>query len=152
MKILIDVDLYGKIEVELYENIAPKTVKNFIKLVNENYYENSHFHRVIPGFMIQGGIGKIPASPIEGEFNANNINNTLKHERGVISMARTSIYNSASSQFFIMHEDSSHLDGNYAGFGKVINGLDVVDKIANVATNSNDKPLTTVKINNITII
>lgn len=152
MKILIDVEKFGQIEVELYPDIAPNTVKNFVNLVNENYYQNSTFHRVIKGFMIQGGMGEVPANPIIGEFKANGITNDLKHDRGVISMARTNVFNSASSQFFIMHQNSPHLDGQYASFGAVTKGMDVVDKIADTETNRMDAPLTNVIINRITLI
>ncbi len=129
---------------ELYPDVAPKTVENFVKLCNENFYEGLIFHRVISGFMIQGGafteelysgnMNQKSASSIKGEFNANGFENNLKHERGVISMARTNEPNSASSQFFIMHQDSPSLDGNYAAFGKITEGLEVVDKIASVET------------------
>ncbi|HHT55592.1 MAG TPA: peptidylprolyl isomerase [Acholeplasma sp.] len=152
MNILIDVLEFGEIEVELLEEFAPKTVANFIKLVEENYFQNSGFHRIIKGFMIQGGIGKTPSKPITGEFASNGFKNDLKHTRGVISMARTNDPNSASSQFFIMHEDSPHLDGAYAAFGKVTKGLDVVDRIANVKTNMMDGPLEKVVINNISLL
>lgn len=151
MKILIDVLDFGAIEVELLKEYAPKTVENFVKLVEDNYFENSSFHRIIKGFMIQGGIGKTKADPIFGEFSSNGFKNDLKHTKGVISMARTNDPNSASSQFFIMHEDSPHLDGAYAAFGKVVGGLDVVDRIASVKTNMMDGPLEKVVINNITI-
>ena len=150
MKILIDVLDFGAIEVELLKEYAPKTVENFVKLVEDNYFENSSFHRIIKGFMIQGGIGKTKADPIFGEFSSNGFKNDLKHTKGVISMARTNDPNSASSQFFIMHEDSPHLDGAYAAFGKVVGGLDVVDRIATVKTNMMDGPLEKVIINNIT--
>src|SRR5690554_6749644 len=136
MKILIDVLDFGEIEVELYKDIAPVTVDNFIKLVKQDYFNNSSFHRIIKGFMIQGGSSK----------------NDLKHERGVISMARTNVKNSASSQFFIMHQDSPHLDGEYAAFGKVTNGMDVVDSIASVKTSLMDAPLQKVVINNIKLV
>lgn len=152
MKILIDVLDFGLIEVELYKDKAPITVDNFVKLIKEDYFNDSGFHRIIKGFMIQGGIGKNQAAPITGEFSSNGIENNIKHERGVISMARTSVKNSASSQFFIMHADSPHLDGEYAAFGKVINGMDVVDRIASVKTSLMDAPLQKVVINNITII
>ena len=151
MKILIDVLDFGAFEVELLKEYAPKTVENFVKLVEDNYFENSSFHRIIKGFMIQGGIGKTKADPIFGEFSSNGFKNDLKHTKGVISMARTNDPNSASSQFFIMHEDSPHLDGAYAAFGKVVGGLDVVDRIASVKTNMMDGPLEKVVINNITI-
>lgn len=126
--------------LELYPDIAPITVENFKKLVGQKYYDGLVFHRVIKDFMIQGGNGK-EAATIKGEFGANGFTNLLKHERGVISMARANNMDSASSQFFIVHKDSPHLNGQYAGFGKVIAGLSTVDKIAEVATDSNDVPL-----------
>ena len=132
-------------KAELYPEIAPNTVRNFISLVNHNFYDGVIFHRVIKGFMIQGGdpegigIGG-PGYAIKGEFAANGFKNDLKHERGVLSMARSMMPDSAGSQFFVMHKDSSHLDGQYAGFGKVIEGIDVVDKIAETKTNFQDKP------------
>ena len=137
----------GVIEAELYPTIAPKTVQNFVKLVNEKFYDGIIFHRVIPGFMIQGGDPKGNGTggskdTIKGEFAANGFKNDLKHTRGVLSMARTNMPNSASSQFFIMHADAPHLDGQYAAFGKVTSGMEVVDKIANVRTGFfNDKPV-----------
>ena len=132
-------------KAELYPEIAPNTVRNFISLVNHNLYDGVIFHRVIKGFMIQGGdpegigIGG-PGYAIKGEFSANGFKNDLKHERGVLSMARSMMPDSAGSQFFVMHKDSPHLDGQYAGFGKVIEGMDVVDKIAETKTNFQDKP------------
>lgn len=132
-------------KAELYPEIAPNTVRNFISLVNHNFYDGVIFHRVIKGFMIQGGdpegigIGG-PGYAIKGEFSANGFKNDLKHERGVLSMARSMMPDSAGSQFFVMHKDSPHLDGQYAGFGKVIEGMDVVDKIAETKTNFQDKP------------
>lgn len=131
----IDVEDYGKITVELDADIAPITVTNFIDLVNDKFYDGITFHRIIEGFMIQGGdptgTGYSGSSQkIKGEFKANGVENTISHVRGVISMARSDDYNSASSQFFIVHEDSTYLDGNYAGFGKVIEGMEVVDEIA----------------------
>lgn len=131
----IDVKDYGVIEVELDANEAPITVNNFIDLVKDGFYDGLTFHRVIDGFMIQGGDPsgtgfEGSGKTIKGEFSANGINNSIKHVRGVISMARSNDYNSASSQFFIVQEDSSHLDGLYAGFGHVTGGMDIVDKIA----------------------
>lgn len=132
-------------KAELYPEIAPNTVRNFISLINHNFYDGVIFHRVIKGFMIQGGdpegigIGG-PGYAIKGEFSANGFKNDLKHERGVLSMARSMMPDSAGSQFFVMHKDSPHLDGQYAGFGKVIEGIDVVDKIAETKTNFQDKP------------
>ena len=144
--VLIDVKGKGQIVVELYPNVAPITVANFKKLVSQNFYDGLIFHRVISGFMIQGGdpegtgMGGSPET-ITGEFLSNGIENNLAHERGVISMARTNDKNSASSQFFIMHKAASHLNGEYAAFGKVVYGMDVVDAIASVETNYNDKPI-----------
>ncbi|EGC82801.1 peptidylprolyl isomerase [Anaerococcus prevotii] len=132
-------------KAELYPEIAPNTVRNFISLINHNFYDGVIFHRVIKGFMIQGGdpegigIGG-PGYAIKGEFSTNGFKNDLKHERGVLSMARSMMPDSAGSQFFVMHKDSPHLDGQYAGFGKVIEGIDVVDKIAETKTNFQDKP------------
>ena len=135
----------GVIKVELYPDKAPNTVNNFISLVNHNFYDGLIFHRVISGFMIQGGdpegtgMGG-PGYSIKGEFSQNRFNNDLKHERGVISMARSMMPDSAGSQFFIMHQDAPHLDGAYAAFGKVIEGMDVVDRIAGTATDYSDRP------------
>lgn len=129
----IKVKDYGTIVVDLYGNLAPITVKNFLKLVNEKFYDGLTFHRIISGFMIQGGAPKSGSSEVEtikGEFAANGIENNLEHIRGVISMARTNVPDSASSQFFIMHADYPSLNGQYASFGMVRSGLDVVDKIA----------------------
>ena len=133
---VITVENYGKITVQLDPKQAPITVKNFKKLVHEEFYDGLTFHRIIQGFMIQGGDPNGDGTggsddTIKGEFSANGVKNTLKHKRGVISMARSSDYNSASSQFFIMQEANSSLDGQYAAFGKVTSGMDVVDKIAN---------------------
>ena len=133
------------VKAELYPEIAPNTVNNFISLVNKGFYDGLCFHRVISGFMIQGGDPKGtgtggPGYTIKGEFTANGFKNDLKHDRGVLSMARTMAPNSAGSQFFIMHEDSPHLDGQYASFGKVIEGIDVIDAIASVRTDYNDRP------------
>lgn len=133
-------------KAELYPEIAPNTVNNFISLVKKGYYDGIIFHRVIRGFMIQGGdpegtgVGG-PGYSIKGEFSGNGFQNDLKHTKGVLSMARTMMPNSAGSQFFIMHETSPHLDGQYAAFGQVTEGLDVIDKIAAVATDYRDKPL-----------
>ena len=142
----------GVIDIELNEEAAPITCENFKKLVSEGFYNGLTFHRVIPGFMIQGGcpLGNGTGGPgwnIKGEFAANGVNNPIKHTRGVISMARSMNPNSAGSQFFIMHEDAPHLDGQYAAFGKVVSGMDVVDRIASVPTDWNDKPKTAVKMN-----
>lgn len=134
------------IKAELYPEIAPNTVNNFISLINHNFYDGVCFHRVIKGFMLQGGDpdGNGPGGPgyeIKGEFTHNGFKNDLKHTAGVLSMARTMIPDSAGSQFFIMHQDAPHLDGEYAAFGKVIEGMDVVNKIAEVRTDYMDKPL-----------
>ena len=131
---------------ELYPEKAPNTVNNFISLANKGFYDGLTFHRVIPGFMIQGGCPKGngtggPGWHIKGEFAANGVKNDLKHTRGVLSMARAMDPNSAGSQFFIMHEDAPHLDGQYAAFGKVVSGMEVVDEIAGTETDYSDKPL-----------
>lgn len=135
-----------QIKLELYPEIAPITVQNFIDLVNKGFYNGLCFHRVISGFMIQGGCPEGtgmggPGYHIKGEFDANGVPNPLKHERGVISMARAYNPNSAGSQFFIMHQDAPHLDGQYAAFGKVVEGIEVVDEIASVDTDYSDRPL-----------
>ena len=143
--VTIEMEDGGVMKAELYPEIAPNTVNNFISLVKKGFYDGVIFHRVIPGFMIQGGDPKGvglggPGYCIRGEFSANGFKNPLLHERGVLSMARTSAPNSAGSQFFIMHEDSPHLDGQYAAFGKLIEGVEVVDRICSVRTDYNDKP------------
>ena len=146
----------GVIEGELYPEIAPQSVANFIDLAEHNYYDGLIFHRVIPGFMIQGGCpdGTGMGGPgycIKGEFLYNGIKNELRHKRGVLSMARSSSPNSAGSQFFIMHQDAKHLDGQYAAFGKVTSGLEVVDAIAKVRTGRNDRPVEDQKIASVTV-
>ena len=156
MKAIIDVKQFGTIEVALDPSVAPLTVENFIKLAKKGFYDGLTFHRVIKGFMIQGGCPKGngtggPGYSIKGEFLANGINNPLKHTRGVISMARAMDPDSAGSQFFIMHQNAPHLDGQYAAFGKVVKGIEVVDAIASVPTNYYDMPLNKVIINNIKI-
>lgn len=138
--VIIDVENYGKIVVELYPDKAPITVENFKNLVSEKFYDGLVFHRVIEGFMIQGGgfdkkHREHDAESIKGEFSSNGVENDLLHERGVISMARTYVPDSASSQFFIMHDDAPHLDGDYAAFGMTVYGIEVVDEIASVKTN-----------------
>lgn len=144
--VIIEMNDGGKIKIELDPETAPKTVENFKKLVKEGFYDGLIFHRVISGFMIQGGcpdgtgMGG-PGYSIEGEFASNGYENHLKHTRGVISMARAYDPNSAGSQFFIMHQDAPHLDGQYAAFGKVTEGMDVVDKIAAAEVNPMDRPL-----------
>ena len=155
--VTITMDDGGVITLELYPNIAPETVNNFVSLVNKGFYDGLSFHRIIPGFMIQGGdpLGNGTGGPgysIKGEFKSNGFRNDLRHERGVISMARAMDPNSAGSQFFIMHADAPHLDGSYAAFGKVIDGMGVVDSIASVRTNMfNDAPVTPVVIKSITV-
>lgn len=134
-----------KIKLELDREAAPLTVENFEKLVKDGFYDGLTFHRVIPGFMIQGGCPQGtgtggPGWQIKGEFEANGVKNPLKHTRGVISMARSMMPDSAGSQFFIMHEDAPHLDGQYAAFGRVVEGMDAVDEIAAAATDFRDKP------------
>ena len=147
----------GTIKAELYPEIAPNTVNNFISLIQKGFYDGTIFHRVIPGFMIQGGdpegtgMGG-PGYGIKGEFAMNGFKNDLKHTTGVLSMARSQRPNSAGSQFFIMHQDAPHLDGQYAAFGKVVAGMDVVDKIAAVRTDWNDKPTTPVKMATVELI
>ena len=149
--VVLNVKDYGKITLELMPEQAPITVNNFLWLVKEGFYNGLTFHRVINGFMIQGGcpIGNGTGGPgwsITGEFKANGVDNTLRHKRGVISMARAQNPNSAGSQFFIMHQDAPHLDGIYAAFGKVTDGIEVVDAIAGVETDRYDKPLKDVVI------
>ena len=142
---------------ELYPEIAPNTVNNFISLVKKGFYNGVIFHRVIAGFMIQGGdpLGMGTGGPgynIRGEFSGNGFPNNLRHERGVLSMARSMMPNSAGSQFFVMHQNSPHLDGQYAAFGKVIEGMETVDEIANAPKNfSNDKPLQPQRMKNVTV-
>ena len=149
--VVLNVKDYGKITLELMPEQAPITVNNFLWLVKEGFYNGLTFHRVINGFMIQGGcpIGNGTGGPgwsITGEFKANGVDNTLRHKRGVISMARAQNPNSAGSQFFIMHQDAPHLDGMYPAFGKVTDGIEVVDAIAGVETDRYDKPLKDVVI------
>ena len=147
----------GVIDIELDPSAAPITCENFLKLVNSGFYNGLTFHRVIPGFMIQGGCPNgngtgDPGWSIKGEFAANGVQNPLKHTRGVISMARAANPNSAGSQFFIMHADAPHLDGQYAAFGHVVAGMDVVDRIAGVATDWNDKPRTAVRMAKVEVV
>ena len=147
-KVLIEIEMENGdvMKGELYPEVAPITVENFLKLIDEDFFAGLIFHRVIPGFMIQGGgytkdFKEKHCDSIKGEFKSNGVNNELKHTEGVLSMARTMIKDSASSQFFIMHKDSPHLDGSYAAFGKVIEGIDVVDQIASVECNHLDQPV-----------
>lgn len=153
--VTIEMENGKKIKLELYPDAAPITVQNFLKLVSEHFYDGLIFHRVISGFMIQGGdpLGTGYGGSeqnIKGEFSANGVNNPIKHTRGVISMARSQNPNSASSQFFIMHRDAPHLDGQYAAFGRVVEGIEVVDEIASVKTDYNSRPLKEQKIKTIT--
>ena len=146
----------GRIVAELYPDKAPQSVRNFISLVNQHFYDGLIFHRVISGFMIQGGCPEGtgmggPGYCIKGEFLFSGEKNDLKHKRGVLSMARSSSPNSAGSQFFIMHQDARHLDGQYAAFGKVTEGMDIVDAIAKVKVDGNDRPLTEQKIATVTV-
>ena len=154
--ITIEMEDGGIIRAELYPDIAPITVDNFVKLTKQGFYDGLIFHRVIEGFMIQGGdptgtgMGG-PGHTIKGEFKNNGVPNAIKHERGVLSMARSMMPNSAGSQFFIMHRDAPHLDGSYAAFGRVIEGLDVVDRIAATRTGANDRPVKDQRMKKVTV-
>ena len=154
--VTIEMESGDIIKAELYPEIAPNTVNNFISLINHDFYNGVIFHRVIKGFMLQGGdpdgtgMGG-PGYSIKGEFSSNGFKNDLKHEPGVLSMARTMFPDSAGSQFFIMHKNSPHLDGDYAAFGKVTEGMDVVNKIAEVDTDWSDRPLTEQKMKKVTV-
>ena len=152
----INIKNYGTIKILLRDDIDPISVDNFISLANKGFYNGLTFHRVIKGFMIQGGCPKGngtggPGYTIKGEFLVNGINNPLSHKRGVISMARAMDYNSAGSQFFIVHKDATYLDGQYAAFGETVSGIEVVDKIAKVRTTPNDRPYEDVIIESIKI-
>ena len=154
--VTIEMENGGVMKAELYPEVAPNTVNNFISLVSKGFYDGVIFHRVIPGFMIQGGdpMGKGIGGPgysIKGEFSSNGFKNDLHHARGVLSMARTMAPNSAGSQFFIMHDDAPHLDNQYAAFGKIIEGIEVVDQIAEVRTDYNDKPRTPQVMKKVTV-
>jgi peptidyl-prolyl cis-trans isomerase B (cyclophilin B) len=154
--VTIEMENGKKMKIELYPNIAPNTVNNFISLINKGFYDGTIFHRVIPNFMIQGGdpegtgMGG-PGYSIKGEFTGNGFKNDLKHDKGVLSMARASNPNSAGSQFFIMVKNSPHLDGQYASFGKVIEGIEEADSIVAVKRDYNDKPIETQRINKVTV-
>lgn len=154
--VTIEMENESKIKIELYPEVAPNTVANFISLVNKGFYNGVIFHRVIPGFMIQGGdpegtgMGG-PGYSIKGEFTSNGFTNTLKHDRGVISMARSSRPNSAGSQFFIMTAKAPHLDGQYAAFGKVTEGLEEVDRIVSVKRDYNDRPFEDQRMKTVTV-
>ena len=154
--VTIEMENGSVIKAELYPQVAPNTVNNFISLVKKGYYDGLIFHRVIRGFMIQGGCPQGtgmggPGYSIKGEFSQNGFKNDLKHTEGVLSMARSMMPNSAGSQFFIMHKDAPHLDGAYAAFGKVTEGMDVVNKIAEERTDYSDRPLKTQKIKSMTV-
>ncbi len=154
-KVMLETSM-GNIKLELFDKDTPETVKNFLTYVDEGHYDNTIFHRVIPGFMIQGGdpegtgMGG-PGYSIKGEFSHNGFKNDLKHTPGVLSMARTMIPDSAGSQFFIMHKDAPHLDGEYAAFGKVTEGMDVVNTIAETQTDWNDRPVNEQKMKSVTV-
>ena len=155
--VVIEMENGRKIEIELYPDAAPKTVANFTKLVNEGFYDGLIFHRVIRGFMIQGGdpLGNGMGgakNKIVGEFRMNGYNNPIRHTRGVISMARAQDPNSASSQFFIMHADAPHLDGRYAAFGKVVSGMETVDEIASIPTDYSDRPKIAMRMKKVYIV
>ena len=155
-KITIEMENGGIMKAELYEDIAPITCENFVNLIKQGFYDGLTFHRIIPGFMIQGGcpLGTGTGGPghtIKGEFASNGVKNDLKHTRGVLSMARAMDPNSAGSQFFIMHADAPHLDGDYAAFGKLTEGFDVLDEIAGTRTGFMDRPVKEQKIKKITV-
>lgn len=155
--VIISMENGGRMQIELDREAAPNTVKNFLFLAKQGYYDGLIFHRVIPGFMIQGGCpdGTGMAGPgycIKGEFSGNGCKNPLKHLRGTISMARAANPNSAGSQFFIMHQDSPHLDGQYAAFGRVTSGMEAVDEIAATPTDMRDRPKTDMRIRHIEIV
>ena len=154
--VTIEMENGGEIKLELYPETAPQSVYNFIYLIGHHFYDGKIFHRVIPGFMIQGGCPEGtgmggPGYRIKGEFLFNGVDNKLKHKRGVLSMARAQSPNSAGSQFFIMHQDAPHLDGQYAAFGKVISGMEVVDRIAATPTDFRDRPKTDQVMKTVTV-
>ncbi len=154
--VTIEMEDGGVIRLELYPDVAPITVDNFVSLVRKGFYDGLIFHRVISGFMIQGGDPKGtgmggPGYTIKGEFKANGVVNNIRHERGVISMARSMMPDSAGSQFFIMHADAPHLDGQYAAFGRVIEGIEEVDKIASTRTSRGDRPVNDQRMKKVTV-
>lgn len=154
--VVIEMENGKEIKLELYPEKAPITVENFLKLVGEGFYDGLIFHRVIKGFMIQGGDPEGTGmggskDKIKGEFRANGVPNDIRHVRGVISMARSKMPDSASSQFFIVHEDAPHLDGQYAAFGRVVEGMETVDEIAEVKTDYNDRPISDVRMKRVYI-
>ncbi len=153
-KFIIEMENGDVMEGELYPDVAPITVENFIKLMDEDFYQGLIFHRIIPGFMIQGGghypnLSQKECPSIKGEFRSNGVQNDLVHTRGVLSMARTMVKDSASSQFFIMHENAPHLDGEYAAFGKITSGLDIIDKIVSSDRDRGDCPIVPIVIKTI---
>ncbi len=155
--VVIEMENGKEIKLELYPDKAPITAENFLKLVKEGFYDGLIFHRVIKGFMIQGGDPTGTGSggskeKIKGEFLANGVANDLRHERGVISMARSRANDSASSQFFIMHKDAPHLDGSYAAFGRVVEGMDAVDEIASAETDFSDRPIKEVRMKRVYVV
>lgn len=155
--VILNIKELGQIKIELDYSNAKNTAANFVELARKGFYNGLVFHRVIKGFMIQGGDPKGngtggPGYYIKGEFRQNGVDNTLRHERGVISMARSGLPNSAGSQFFIMHKDAPHLNGAYAAFGKVVEGINIVDKIANTKVNRNDRPVEDVIIESIEVV
>ena len=147
----IEVEGYDPMTFELFPEDAPESVKNFIHLAETNFYQGSPFHRVIKNFMIQGGAGKARARTIKGEFRANGVKNGIPHLRGVLSMARTMVPDSATSQFFVVHKAAPHLDGQYAAFGKMLSGFETLDAIASVPTGAMDKPLKEVRISRVSV-
>lgn len=154
--VTIEMENEQVIKIELYPDIAPNTVNNFISLIEREFYNGTIFHRVIPGFMIQGGDPEGtgtggPGYSIKGEFSSNDFENNLKHGRGVISMARTMVPDSAGSQFFIMTDDAPHLDGQYAAFGKVVDGIEEIDRIVSQKRDFNDKPREDQRMKNVTV-
>lgn len=147
----LEVKEIGTMKIELFPKVAPNTVNNFVHLVQSGYYDGVEFHRIIESFMIQGGQGVPLACRIAGEFSSNNQDNPLQHTRGVISMARTMDPNSATGQFFIVHQDSPHLDGQYAAFGALLDGFDVLDQIATTETKAQDRPVSAIIISRATV-
>ncbi len=149
--VTIEIKGFGTIQLELFYEVAPNTVSNFIYLIEKKYYDGLNFHRIIPGFMIQGGNSEKEACAIKGEFKINGFQNPLEHTRGVISMARTNDPNSQSSQFFIMHGNAPHLDESYAAFGGVTHGIEIVDKITDVPRDVRDAPYDNIVIEKMTV-
>ena len=149
--VTISVKDYGDMKLQLFIDVAPNTVNNFINYIEDKAYKNSEFHRIIEDFMIQGGIVSNNSCPIKGDFSSNGISNNLSHNRGVISMARTNVKDSATSQFFIVHNNSDFLDGNYASFGGLISGFEILDELAVVSTDVRDAPIRDIVISKITV-